>query len=54
MVDNVEAEAPGVSYWFCPNDSPHQWLYRGKNKGYRCSVCGTECSKEQLKAATDA
>jgi len=45
---------PPVDYWFCGPGTPHEWLYRGKNKGYRCQQCGTVCSKEQLKAATDA
>ena len=40
--------------WFCEPKTPHQWFYRGKNAGYRCSACGTAVSKTELKAATDA
>jgi len=57
MVNNVpqaEIEAPSPDFWFCPDRSPHQWQYRGKNKGYRCQHCGISVSKEALKAATDA
>jgi len=54
MVDIAETGPPGPDLWFCSPKVPHAWLYRGKNKGYRCAVCGIECSKEQLKAATDA
>ena len=53
VTDAVEMPAR-ADLWFCADGHPHTWLYRGKNKGYRCHHCGVECSKEQLKAATDA
>jgi len=44
----------GPDLWFCANQAPHFWDYRGKNKGYRCRQCGIACTKEALKRATDA
>lgn len=44
----------GRDMWFCKEYLMHQWMYRGKDHGYRCTLCGLQVTKLELKAATDA
>lgn len=47
-------QAIDIDYWFHGNQKPHEWTYRGKLHGYRCTVCGLRVSKQALKENTDA
>lgn len=38
----------------CPEGGQHGWAYRGaSDRSYRCTKCGLEISKADLKEATD-
>jgi len=47
-------KADEVDYWFHGKNQPHDWMYRGKNVGYRCQTCGLRVTKAELGAATNA
>lgn len=48
-----EFEAKKKAAMICSQGGAHQWVYRGTDKGYRCTRCLFEILKPELKRLTD-